>query len=183
MFKATINVTDLKSSHSLLADLSGNEAIQLLHRGSEPKVIVTEAEYNRLKNPSIVTPMDVQLLFDPSTLVQAKSTVYIEDREVYTLRLLSHEHKITMLAKSLIAEDGLLKDMQRYADKFAGILNNLYTDGLLKGLCGSPVVRVDMGLQGLAYVYRIVSMVLISDKIQLPDYAKKYEVNEAGNPV
>ena len=45
MFKDVINVTKLKNYNSELAELSGKEAIQVLHRASEVKVVITQSYF------------------------------------------------------------------------------------------------------------------------------------------
>ena len=66
MFKDTINVTKLKAYHTQLAALQKGEAVQVLHRGSEPKVIITQEDFfalmsaMRMVNPdSIGEPVKV----------------------------------------------------------------------------------------------------------------------------
>ena len=45
MFKDVINVTKLKNYNTKLAELEGKDAIQLLHRASEVKVIITQSYF------------------------------------------------------------------------------------------------------------------------------------------
>lgn len=48
MFKDKINVTTLKAYNSQLSELKEDEAIQVLHRGSDVKVIITQDRFFEL---------------------------------------------------------------------------------------------------------------------------------------
>lgn len=48
MFKNTINATQLKNYGEELSGLRGEEALQVLHRGSEVKVVITQDYFFKL---------------------------------------------------------------------------------------------------------------------------------------
>ena len=49
MFKKTLNLSELKREiNDLLGDLTGDDALQVVHRGKQIKVIITQERYFKL---------------------------------------------------------------------------------------------------------------------------------------
>ena len=48
MFKKTVNLTEMSANRDLWAELSGKESIQVLHRGNDPKVVISQEYFFHL---------------------------------------------------------------------------------------------------------------------------------------
>jgi len=64
MFKKTLNLSQLKREiNDLLGDLTGDDALQVVHRGKQIKVIITQERYfkllGELAQRTVVEPSDL----------------------------------------------------------------------------------------------------------------------------
>lgn len=179
MFKETVNVSSLKTAHTLLANLSDDEAIQVQHRGSKTKVIITEANYRKLITPKSVLQID-NLPHELDFVPNPYHNMNPKDDELHDVRCLGIN--VAVGASMIpIRKEFMTEFKAQAASQLSTVLNDLNAQGKVFGFLSAPILGFQPHITSTMLEYYVFSCVMMPKGTDLGEYAQ-YEFKEDGAP-